>query len=85
MKTTLTTAAAIAALLAGISLASAAGMDQGMGSGSARGKGSGQYCLAGGSGIANCNFASISDCQKAAKAGQTCEPNPNSATTGSKE
>jgi hypothetical protein len=85
MKTTLTTLAAVAALIAGISLASAAGMDQGMGSGTPRGKGSGQFCLAGNSGIANCNFASISACQKAAKPGQTCEPNPNSATTGSKE
>jgi hypothetical protein len=79
---TITALTAVVAMLAGISLASAAGMDTG---GTPRGKGSGQFCITGSSGAKNCSFATVAACQKVAKSGETCTPNPNSATTGSKQ
>jgi hypothetical protein len=92
---TLTTLTAVAALIAGISLAAAqtstAPKSGAMGSSSSMGAqqqatGSGKFCLEGAPGGAlNCKYASITDCQKDAKDGQKCSANPNSGTTGSKQ
>ena len=75
---------AIAAMAAGISIASAQTTMSKDQMGSPRGKGSGAFCLTGTSGTSNCTFASIAACQKMAKSGEKCAPNPNSATTGAK-
>jgi hypothetical protein len=32
----------------------------------------------------NCQYASLSACQKVVKGSESCSPNPNSGTTGSK-
>ena len=84
---TLTALAAVAALVAGISVASAQGssMDQKgtMGGSSIRVIGSGKFCVTGEGGALNCKFASLAACQKAAKSSETCAPRPSS-TTGSK-
>jgi len=85
---------AIATLIAGISLAAAqtstAPKSGAMGSSSTMGAqqatGSGKFCIEGAPGGAlNCKYASLADCQKDAKSGQKCSPNPNSGTTGSKQ
>jgi hypothetical protein len=85
---TLTTLTAVAALIAGISIASAqtSSMDKSgtMGSSSTQAAGSGKFCIKGASGALNCQYASLAACQNAAKSGETCSPNPNSGTTGSK-
>jgi uncharacterized membrane protein YoaK (UPF0700 family) len=84
---TLTTFAAIAALIAGISVASAqsSSMDKSgtMGSGSTHVTGTGKFCVKGISDALNCQYASLSACQKAAKGSETCSARPSS-TTGSK-
>jgi len=83
---TLTTLTAVAALLAGISIASAQGSSMSkdkpgaMGS-SAQVTGSGKFCVKEDSGALNCQYASLSACE-AANAGKDCEQNPKS-TTGS--
>ena len=91
---TLTTLTAVAALIAGISLAAAqtstAPKSGAMGSSSTMGAqqatGSGKFCIEGAPGGAlNCKYASLADCQKDAKSGQKCSPNPNSGTTGSNQ
>ncbi len=92
---TLTTFTAVAVLIAGISIASAqtSSMDKSSpmgssssttGSGSTQATGSGRFCIQGASGALNCQYASLSACQKAVKGSDTCSPNPNSGTTGSK-
>ena len=84
---TLTAFTAVAALIAGISIASAQGssMDKSstMGSSSAQATGSGKFCISGAGGALNCQYASLSACQKAAKPSETCKARP-STTTGSK-
>lgn len=89
---TLTTLAAVAALIAGISIASAQSSSSSstmnknstMGSSSTQASGTGKFCIKGASGALNCQYASLSACQQAAKSGESCSPNPNSGTTGSK-
>ncbi len=91
---TLTTLTAIAALIAGISIASAqtstAPKSGGaMGSSSTTGgpppqaMGTGKFCSTGSAGAKNCTFATLQACQAAAKSGETCAANPKDATTGS--
>ena len=86
---TLTTLTAVVALIAGVSIASAAGMskDNHMGkssmSKSAQVIGTSKYCMKTKSGELNCKFASLSACQKGAK-GAACAANPHTSTTGSK-
>ena len=92
---TLTTLTAVAALLAGISLAAAqtspAPKSGAMGSSSSmraqqQVAGSGKFCLEQTPGGAlQCNYASLELCQKDAKGSQKCSANPNSGTTGSKQ
>jgi hypothetical protein len=86
MMKTLTTLTAVAALIAGISLASAASsMDKSdsMGTSSSHVTGTGKFCISGAAGALNCQYASLSACQKIAKSGETCKANPSSETTGS--
>lgn len=89
---TLTTLTAVAALMAGIAIASAQGTmtpkspattGSGTMGSSTSVTGSGKYCIKGVSGALNCQFASLSACQKVAKSGETCSTNPNGGTTGS--
>ncbi len=86
---TLTTLTAVVALIAGVSIASAAGMskDSQMGtssmSKSARIIGTSKFCVKTKSGELNCKFASLSACQKGAN-GAACTANPHTSTTGSK-
>ena len=93
---TLTTLTAVAALIAGLSIASAqtttpkSGAMAPPSSSSSMGQqaatGSGKFCIetsAGGS--LNCKYASLSACEKDAKAQNlNCSPNPKSGTTGAK-
>ena len=83
---TLTTFTAVAALIAGISVASAQSSpmkpSSPMGS-STQATGSGKFCIKGASGALNCQYASLSACQKVAKTGETCQARP-AGTTGSK-
>ena len=85
---TLTTFAAVAALIAGISVDSAqtSSMDKSgaMGSGATHATGTGKYCISGPAGALNCQYASLSACQKAVKGSETCSANPNGGTTGAK-
>ena len=85
---TLTTLTAIAALIAGISVATAqiSSMDKNnsMSGSSAQVTGTGKFCIKGPTGALNCQYASLADCQKAATGSQSCSANPNSGTTGSK-
>lgn len=81
---TMTTLAAVAALLAGISLASAQTSTMGQSGAKTKAMGTGAYCLSGKNGAQNCTFASLDACQKMAKSGENCAANPKSATTGSK-
>jgi hypothetical protein len=83
---TLTTLAAVAALIAGISIASAAGTtdkSDTMGASSTHATGSGKFCITGVGGALNCEYASLAACQKAVTGSESCKANP-SATTGSK-
>ncbi len=83
---TLTTLAAAAALIAGISIGSAqtSSMDKSgtMGSSATHATGSGKFCINGPAGALNCKYASMAACQKAATGSETCKANPSS-TTGS--
>jgi len=83
----LTAFAAVAALIAGISVASAQTSNMGksgaMGSESTHATGSGKFCISGTGGSLDCRFASLASCQKAAKGRETCQARPSS-TTGSK-
>jgi len=94
---TLTTLTAVAALIAGLTVASAqtttpksGAMGPSSGSSSMGMKkqatGKGKFCIetsAGGS--LNCKYASLAACEKAGKAKNLqCQPNPNLGTTGSK-
>ena len=93
---TLTTLTAVAALIAGLSIASAqtttpkSGAMAPPSSSSSMGQqaatGSGKFCIetsAGGS--LNCKYASLAACEKDAKTQNlNCSPNPKSSTTGAK-
>ena len=82
---TLTTLAAVAALIAGISIASARrhdGQERRDGR-SSHVTGSGKFCIKGAGGALNCEYASLASCQKATKGSENCEARPSS-TTGSK-
>jgi hypothetical protein len=93
MMKTLTTLTAVAALIAGVSIAQAQGT-MGKTSPSTSGgmqapqaTGSGAFCIAtspGGS--LNCKYASLAACEKDAKPQNlNCSPNPKKSTTGSKQ
>ena len=87
---TLTTLTAVAALIAGMSIASAqmqpSGSSPSSGS-AAQAIGSSPFCIAtSASGALNCKYASLAACEKDAKPQNlNCSPNPNRATTGSKQ
>ena len=81
----LTTLTAVVVLIAGMSVAGAASsMDKSnsMDSGSTHATGTGKFCISGTGGALNCQYASLSACQKAVKGSETCKANPSS-TTGS--
>ena len=88
---TLTTLTAVAALIAGISFAQAQGSmgSPPSGSGMQRSQtvGNSPFCInISGSGGLNCKYASMAACEKDAKPQNlNCSPNPNKATTGSKQ
>jgi len=90
---TFTTLTAIAALIAGISIANAQGSSSGsMGGGATQGGqqqaiGNSPFCInSSASGALNCKYASLAACEKDAKAQNlNCSPNPNRGTTGSKQ
>jgi hypothetical protein len=89
---TLTTLTAVAALIAGLSIASAQSpMSQdkasSMGKTSTQATGTGKFCITSASGGAlNCKYASLAACEQDAKTNsQTCSANPNQGTTGSKQ
>ena len=89
---TITTLTAVAALIAGLSLASAQSpMSQdkasSMGKTSTQTTGTGKFCITSAAGGAlNCKYASLAACETDAKASkQTCSANPNTGTTGSKQ
>jgi hypothetical protein len=44
--------------------------------------GSDKFCIKGAGGALNCRYASLPDCEKAAKSGESCQLRPSS-TTGS--
>ena len=93
----ITTLTAIAALVAGMSIASAQMSPSGPSSSGVSGTtgsstpqaatGSGQFCIeTSKSGGMNCKYASMAACEKDAQAqGLKCSPNPNKSTTGSKQ
>ena len=79
---TLTTLTAVAALIAGISIASAASTTSQNTLGGSE-SANAQFCSKGHNGALNCTFASMTACEQVAKPeGATCIPNPKS-TTGS--
>lgn len=85
---TLTTLTAVAALIAGMSIANAQSSssmekDKNMGAASsAQVIGTSKFCAKTSSGTLNCTFASMEACEKDAK-GDTCTTNPQqSGTTG---
>ena len=89
---TLTTLTAVAALVAGISIAQAQGtMGQtGSSSGSMQAPqttGNAAFCIATSpGGPLNCKYASMAACEKDAKAQSlNCSPNPKKSTTGAKQ
>jgi hypothetical protein len=83
---TLTALTAVAALIASVSIAGAAGTMNGKSDSTgknlvATGK---AFCSTSkGTSATNCNFATMADCEKVAKPEGTCVPNPKAATTGS--
>lgn len=92
MKTALT---AVAVLIAGISVASAQGMNStspmnspssSSTSSPSQAIGNGKFCIeVSKGGSVQCKYASMTACEKDAQAqGLQCSPNPNSGTTGSK-
>jgi hypothetical protein len=89
---TLTTFTAVAALVAGISIAQAQGTMGQTGSSSGgmqapQTTGNAAFCIATSPGGAlNCKYASMAACEKDAKAQNlNCSPNPKKSTTGSKQ
>jgi len=86
---TLTTLTAVAALIAGMSIASAQGTMGQSGSSAAAPQtiGSSPFCIAtSASGALNCKYVSLAACEKDAKPQNlNCSPNPNRGTTGSKQ
>ena len=85
---TLTMLTAAAALIAGISIASAQSstMDNSsstMGATTQHVTGTGKFCIKGATGALNCEYASLSACKKVATGNQSCEARPSS-TTGEK-
>ncbi len=86
---TLTTITAVAALLAGISLAQAQGTMGSPPSSSMQKSqtiGNSPFCInTSASGGLNCKYASMAACEKDAKPQNlNCSPNPNKSTTGAK-
>ena len=79
----LATLTAVAALVAGVSMANAAGMQKHTLTGSS--SNNAQFCLKTDSGALNCKFASMDACRKVAGSeGAICITNPkSSSTTGS--
>jgi exo-beta-1,3-glucanase (GH17 family) len=89
---TLTTLAAIAALVAGVSFAQAQGTMGSPSSGSSSMQksqtiGNSPFCInTSASGGLNCKYASLAACEKDAKPQNlNCSPNPNKSTTGSRQ
>ena len=89
---TLTTLTAVAALVAGISVAQAQGTMGKTGSSNSgmqapRTTGNAAFCIATSPGGAlNCKYASMAACEKDAKPQNlNCSPNPKKSTTGSKQ
>ncbi|HEX5213538.1 MAG TPA: hypothetical protein VFW22_17565 [Pseudolabrys sp.] len=83
----LTALAAVAALIGGISVASAQMSSSGSSmSKSANATGSGKFCIeTSKGGSLQCKYASITACQKDAQPqGLRCSPNPKAGTTGAK-
>ena len=80
----LTTVAAVAALLVGLSIANAQNSTA-PGAANPAAAGSGKFCLTTKSGPKNCSYATMASCQTAAKGMKgTCAANTQDATTGSK-
>ncbi|HEY1472522.1 MAG TPA: hypothetical protein VGF53_00400 [Pseudolabrys sp.] len=93
---TLTTLTAVAALIAGMSIASAqtsppsssgAGGSMSNSGATANATGSGKFCIeVSKGGSLQCKYASNAACEKDAQPqGLRCAPNPNQGTTGSKQ
>jgi hypothetical protein len=89
---TLTTFAAVAALVAGVSVAQAQGTMGKTGSSSSgmqspQTTGNAAFCITTSpSGRLNCKYASMAACEKDAKPQNlNCSPNPKKSTTGSKQ
>jgi hypothetical protein len=83
---TLTTFAAVAALIAGIGIANAQNT-KGPGAANPAAAGTGKFCMTTQSGPKNCSFASLQECQTKAKGMKgTCAANTESSanTTGQK-
>ena len=81
----LTTVAAVAALLAGLSIANAQNSTA-PAAGNPAAAGTGKFCMTTNSGPKNCSFASLQECQTKAKGMKgTCAANTDNAnTTGQK-
>ena len=89
---TFTTLTAVAALIAGISIANAQGTSSGsMGGGATQGQqqaiGNSPFCInTSAGGALNCKYASLAACEIDAKPQNlNCSPNPNRGTTGSRQ
>jgi hypothetical protein len=91
MMKTLTTLTAVAALVAGVSIAQAQGTMGQTGSSSGmqtpQATGNAAFCITTSPGGAlNCKYASMAACEKDAKPQNlNCSPNPKKSTTGSKQ
>ena len=80
----LTTVAAVAALLAGLSIANAQNSTA-PAAGNPAAAGTGKFCMTTKSGPKNCSYMTMAACQTAAKGMKgTCATNTQDATTGSK-
>ena len=80
----LTTVAAVAALVAGMSIANAANTTGPAAANPAK-AGTGKYCMTTKNGPKNCSYATMASCQSAAKGMKgTCTENMQSSATGSK-
>lgn len=78
----LTTLAAIAALVAGMSIANAQSNMSNSNAPKAAEQSTGAFCLTGKSGPKNCTFASVTACEKAAQSTPgTCAANAKGSTT----
>lgn len=87
---TLTTLTAVAALIAGISIASAqmGSSPSASQSGTQKVTGNSAFCINSTSASAglNCKYQTMAACEKDAKSQNlNCSPNPNKSTTGSKQ